>query len=54
MTTEEALKHFKTRAEIARVAMVTRQAVAQWFKLGLVPPRSAELLKRAMAPKKRA
>jgi hypothetical protein len=46
MTTEELSKHFKTRAEIARVAMVTRQAVAQWFKMGLVPARSAELLER--------
>lgn len=53
MTTDEALKHFKTRTAIAQAAMVTRQAVAQWFKMGLVPARSAELLRRAMKPARR-
>jgi hypothetical protein len=54
MTPDELLQHFKTRKAIAKAAAVTRQAVSLWFKTGLVPPRSAELLRRAMAPKKRA
>lgn len=44
MTPEKALKHYKSRGAMARVAMVSRQAVAQWFKSGVVPPRSAMLL----------
>ncbi len=53
MTTEELSQHFKTRAEIARVAMVSRQAVAVWFKNGLVPRRSAELLERHIKARRR-
>ena len=54
MTTDEALAHFKTRNAIAEAALVSHQAVTKWFKLGLIPARSAELLRRAMKPRRRA
>jgi hypothetical protein len=53
MTTKELAQHFKTRTEIAEVAKVTRQAVAQWFKMGLVPRRSAELLEAHIKARRR-
>jgi hypothetical protein len=39
-----ALKHYKTRKAMQDTAVVTRQAVSDWFKKGLIPRRSAELL----------
>ena len=54
MDPAKLLKFFKTRKRIAEVAMVSRQAVAVWFKTGLVPKLSGELLRRAMQAKKRA
>jgi hypothetical protein len=54
MTTDEALQYFKTRKAIAEAALVSHQAVTKWFKLGLIPARSGELLRRAMKPKRRA
>lgn len=54
MDPSKLLKFFKTRKRMAAVAMVSRQAVAVWFKTGIVPRRSSELLRRAMQAKRRA
>jgi hypothetical protein len=47
MSPEQALKRFKTRKRIGEIALVSRQAVAQWFKAGVIPDRSQKLLRRA-------
>lgn len=39
-----ALRHYKTRKRMGEVAHVSRQAIADWFKKGVIPKRSAELL----------
>ena len=50
---DTALKHFKTRKAIAAAAAVSRQAVSVWFKEGLIPSRSAEILLRAMKSRRK-
>lgn len=51
---DRALLHFKTRAAIAKAAVVSRQAVSVWFKKGIIPARSAEVLLRVMGRRRRA
>jgi hypothetical protein len=46
LKTEVALKHYKTRRAMQEAAGVTKQAVARWFKTGLVPERCASRLNR--------
>jgi DNA-binding transcriptional regulator YdaS (Cro superfamily) len=54
MSPKEALDHFKTQAEIARVLGVKPPSVSEWFDLGVFPEGRQYQLELATKGKLRA